>query len=77
MSTIVKICGITTPADGEAAAAAGADAVGLMFYAPSPRYVTVSAAAAIARALPPFIIKVGVFVEPRPSWCSRPSPNAA
>ncbi len=63
MSTIVKICGITTPADGEAAAAAGADAVGLMFYAPSPRYVTVPAAAAIARALPPFIIKVGVFVD--------------
>jgi phosphoribosylanthranilate isomerase len=63
MSTIVKICGITSAADGIAAAEAGADALGLMFYEPSPRHVSVKAAAEIARELPPFIIKVGVFVN--------------
>ena len=63
MSTIVKICGITHPADGLAAAEAGADAIGLMFHERSPRHVTMQAAAEIARALPPFIVKVGVFVN--------------
>jgi phosphoribosylanthranilate isomerase len=63
MSTIVKICGITSAADGLAAAEAGADALGLMFYEPSPRNVSLPAAAEIARQLPPFIIKVGVFVN--------------
>jgi phosphoribosylanthranilate isomerase len=63
MSTIVKICGITSVADGLAAAEAGADALGLMFYEPSPRNVSLPAAAEIARQLPPFIIKVGVFVN--------------
>jgi phosphoribosylanthranilate isomerase len=63
MSTIVKICGITSAADGLAAAEAGADALGLMFYEPSPRNVSISAAAEIARQLPPFVIKVGVFVN--------------
>jgi len=63
MSTIVKICGITSAADGLAAAEAGADALGLMFYEPSPRNVSISAAAEIARQLPPFVIKAGVFVN--------------
>lgn len=63
MNTIVKICGITNPADALAASEAGADAVGLMFYEPSPRNVSLSAAAEIARQLPPFIMKVGVFVN--------------
>ena len=63
MSTIVKICGITSPADGLAAVEAGADAIGLMFHERSPRHVTMPAAAEIARALPPFIVKVGVFVN--------------
>jgi len=60
---IVKICGITNPADARAAAEAGADIVGLMFYEPSPRSVTLAAAAEIARALPPSIAKAGVFVN--------------
>ncbi len=63
MSTVVKICGITNAPDALAAAAAGADALGLMFYEGSPRHVTVKAAGEIVRQLPPFIIKVGVFVN--------------
>jgi phosphoribosylanthranilate isomerase len=63
MSTIVKICGITDIADGLAATEAGADAIGLMFHEPSPRHVSLKTAAAIARELPPFVIKVGVFVN--------------
>jgi phosphoribosylanthranilate isomerase len=64
MNTRVKICGITSVADGQAAAEAGADLIGLMFYEPSPRYVSLDAAAAIARALPPEVQRVGVFVNP-------------
>jgi phosphoribosylanthranilate isomerase len=64
MNTRVKICGITSVADGQAAAEAGADLIGLMFYEPSPRYVSLAAAAAIARALPPEVQRVGVFVNP-------------
>ena len=64
MSTVVKICGITNVEDGLAAATAGADAVGLMFYDQSPRNVSLQTAAEIAGALPPYIIKVGVFVSP-------------
>lgn len=63
MSAIVKICGITSPADALAAAEAGADAIGLMFYEGSPRHVSFQQAAEIAQQLPPYIIKVGVFVN--------------
>jgi phosphoribosylanthranilate isomerase len=63
MAVIVKICGITNPADGLAAAAAGADALGFVFYDPSPRAVSIAAAAGIIRQLPPFLVKVGVFVN--------------
>lgn len=63
MRTRVKICGITRVEDGLAAAAAGADAIGLVFYAKSPRNVTPEQAAEIVRALPPFITTVGLFVD--------------
>ncbi|HWY75691.1 MAG TPA: phosphoribosylanthranilate isomerase [Verrucomicrobiae bacterium] len=71
MGTIVKICGITSVADGLAAAEAGADAVGLMFYEKSPRYIPLAAAVEIARHLPPFVIKVGVFVNALPEAVHR------
>ncbi|HEX3800678.1 MAG TPA: phosphoribosylanthranilate isomerase [Verrucomicrobiae bacterium] len=63
MSTLVKICGITNPADGLEAVAAGADAIGLMFYEASPRHITLAAATKIVRELPPSIFRVGVFVN--------------
>jgi phosphoribosylanthranilate isomerase len=63
MSTVrVKICGVTTPADARFATEAGADAVGLNFYPPSPRFLTPDRAAAVVRALPAFAAPVGVFV---------------
>lgn len=59
----VKICGITTIEDAQAAAAAGADAIGLVFYANSSRCVTVAQAEDIARAVGPFVTTVGLFVD--------------
>jgi phosphoribosylanthranilate isomerase len=64
MNVKVKICGITSVTDGLAAAEAGADMIGLMFYEGSPRNVSFATAAEISRALPPFAVKVGVFVNP-------------
>jgi phosphoribosylanthranilate isomerase len=63
MRTRVKICGITRPVDGQAAARAGADAIGLVFYAKSPRYVELAQAQAICAALPPFVSVVALFVD--------------
>ncbi len=63
MSVIVKICGITNAPDAVAAAEAGADALGFMFYQDSPRHVSVPQAVGIIRELSPFIMKVGVFVD--------------
>jgi len=62
--TRVKICGITRVADGLAAARAGADAIGLVFWPGTPRFVEVGQARAIADALPPFVTRVGLFVDP-------------
>jgi phosphoribosylanthranilate isomerase len=61
--TRIKICGITSSEDARAAAAAGADALGFVFYAKSPRAVSVAQAAAIIRRLPPFVTTVGLFVN--------------
>ncbi len=64
MSTRVKICSITSVADGLMAAEAGADLIGLMFYEGSPRHITLPTAVEIARALPPHVLRAGVFVNP-------------
>jgi len=61
--TLVKICGITREEDGVLAAEAGADAVGFVFYAMSPRRVEPARAREIGAVLPPLIVRVGVFVD--------------
>jgi phosphoribosylanthranilate isomerase len=60
----VKICGITRAGDARAAAEAGADAVGLVFYPPSPRFLSTERAVEIRDALPPFVQTVALFVNP-------------
>lgn len=68
MTLRIKICGITRPADAEAAVEAGADAIGLVFWDGSPRRVTAREAARIAEDLPAWVARVGVFVnEPLPT----------
>jgi phosphoribosylanthranilate isomerase len=63
VKTAIKICGITRVEDALVAARCGAHAIGLVFYRPSPRYVTPERAAEIVRALPPFVTPVGLFVD--------------
>ena len=63
MKTQVKICGVTNVADALVAAQAGADMIGLNFYEQSPRCLSLATAAEISRALSPFVLKVGVFVN--------------
>jgi phosphoribosylanthranilate isomerase len=62
--TRVKICGITRVDDGVAASEAGADAIGLVFWSGTPRFVEIGRAREIADAVPPFVTKVGLFVDP-------------
>ena len=63
MATAVKICGITRVEDALAAAHAGAHAIGLIFYAGSPRQVTHDVARRVIEALPPFVTPVALFVD--------------
>lgn len=67
MRTRVKICGITRPEDARAAAAAGADAIGLVFVDASPRRLDPERARAIVAVLPPFLKVVGLFVDAPPA----------
>jgi phosphoribosylanthranilate isomerase len=59
----VKICGITRTADATVAAQAGADAIGLVFYPPSPRFLSIERAREVRDALPPFVQTVALFVN--------------
>lgn len=61
--TRIKVCGITRPEDAHSAVAAGVDALGLVFYAPSPRSLDISAAQKIAQSLPAFVGVVALFVD--------------
>ena len=61
--TRIKICGLKEPEHARIAAEEGADAIGLVFYGPSPRYVEIAQARAIAAALPPYVMPVGLFVN--------------
>ncbi len=61
--TRVKICGITRRGDLDAALAAGVDALGFVFYPASPRCLTTEQAGELARAVPPFVTRVGLFVN--------------
>ena len=61
--TRIKICGLREPLHARLAAEAGADAIGLVFYAKSPRFVTPAAAAKVAAALPAYVMAVGLFVD--------------
>ena len=66
MRTRVKICGITRRQDAEFAVEMGADALGLVFYPPSPRAVTIAQAKDIVKKLPPFVSLVALFVDADP-----------
>jgi len=62
--TRVKICGITRSEDAQAAIAAGADALGFVFYEPSSRAVSIEQAAQVAKDVPAFVTNVALFVNP-------------
>jgi phosphoribosylanthranilate isomerase len=69
--TRIKICGITRVEDAIAAVRAGADAIGLVFYPPSPRCVGMEQARALCASIPPFVTVVGLFVNPEPREMER------
>ena len=63
----IKICGLTRQQDVMDAIACGADAIGLVFYPPSPRFVDLATAARLAKIAPPFVSIVGLFVNAEPA----------
>jgi phosphoribosylanthranilate isomerase len=68
MAVRVKICGITRLEDMRAACQAGADALGFVFYAKSPRHLSIEQARSLVAALPPFVTSVGLFVDAEPAF---------
>lgn len=71
MRVRVKICGITRVEDALSAVEHGADAIGLVFYAPSPRNVSISQAMEITKKIPAFVSVVGLFVNAEPSFIAE------
>ena len=69
--TKIKICGLTREQDVDAAVAAGADAIGFVMYAPSPRAVSIERAAELAGRLPPFVTPVLLFVNERETYIHK------
>ncbi len=69
--TRIKICGITRAHDAQAAAAAGADAIGLVFYPQSPRAVSVAQAQSVLAATPALVTRVGLFVDADAGWVAE------
>jgi phosphoribosylanthranilate isomerase len=69
--TRIKICGLSQEADVAAAVESGADAVGFVLYAKSPRHVSAARAAELAGALPPFVTPVLLFVNAKPEDINR------
>jgi len=63
MRTRIKVCGFTDPENAVAAASEGIDAIGLVFYPPSPRHVTLEQAQEIVAAVPAFVTTVALFVD--------------
>jgi phosphoribosylanthranilate isomerase len=73
--TRVKLCGLSREADVALAVELGADAIGLVFYPPSPRAVGVAEAVDLVKGLPPFVSAVGLFVNATPEWLSEVASN--
>ncbi|MBU6490200.1 MAG: phosphoribosylanthranilate isomerase [Burkholderiales bacterium] len=73
--TRIKLCGLSRRADVELAVDLGADAIGFVFYPPSPRSVGVAEAIDLACALPPFVSVVGLFVNPTVDWIGEVASN--
>lgn len=73
--TRIKLCGLSREADIALAVELGADAIGLVFYPPSPRAVAVPEAIELAHAVPPFMSVVGLFVNPSPEWFAEVTSN--
>ncbi|GAB6069865.1 phosphoribosylanthranilate isomerase [Thiomicrorhabdus hydrogeniphila] len=69
--TRVKICGIRSSKDAKLAINAGADAIGLVFYEPSPRYVEIDQACEIAQSIPAFVTKTALFVNPSEAYVRK------
>jgi phosphoribosylanthranilate isomerase len=66
--TRIKLCGLSKPSDVECAVELGADAIGFVFYPPSPRSLSVAQAVELTRNVPPFLSVVGLFVNATPDW---------
>ena len=66
--TRIKICGITRQVDLETTLEAGVDALGFVFYPPSPRFLKADAARALVNLVPPFVTRVGLFVNAEPAF---------